>query len=210
MEVPAREGLRMRVQARLDALGINPFEAARRANFERSFVNDLLIGKKSSIRERKLKALAEVLECDAAFLRGQQGVPRAGDQAGRMPLAGICEAGVWREPGGELAGASIPYLPDPRFPVDRQQLFLVRGDHAAPLGIVDGSILVVIAGENCRDGDHVVARRIRSTGDAETTVRLLAGGALSAAPLPTTIESPLIPLNEAEIVGRIVVAYRVL
>lgn len=33
-----------RVQSRLDAIGINPFEAARRAGGgERTFINDLLI-----------------------------------------------------------------------------------------------------------------------------------------------------------------------
>ena len=51
--------LRSRVQTRLAALGINPFEADRRAGLARGYVNDLLIGKKASMRPAALGKLAE-------------------------------------------------------------------------------------------------------------------------------------------------------
>lgn len=65
-----------RVRERLEALGINPFEAARRAGFERSFVNDLLIGRKKSVRGAALLRLATALGCDPAYLVGMQAAPR--------------------------------------------------------------------------------------------------------------------------------------
>ena len=46
------------VAARLDELGRNPFEAARIGGLERSFVNDILIEKKTSVRGQNLSKLA--------------------------------------------------------------------------------------------------------------------------------------------------------
>lgn len=58
------------VQERLDALGINAFEAARRMGegTNRFFVNDILKGKKRSIRGDKLPLLAEALEMSVGEL----------------------------------------------------------------------------------------------------------------------------------------------
>ncbi|XAI96294.1 hypothetical protein [Microcystis phage Mae-JY30] len=204
------EHLRERVQARLDALQINPFEAARRAGLERSFVNDLLIGKKSTMREAKLVALADALDCDVAYLRGFQNTPRAGIAGGAgQPLAGICEAGVWREPGADIPAQPIPFTPDPRYPISDQELYLVRGNHAAGFGITDGSLLVVVKGAAIRDGDHVVVRRRRPSGEIETSVRVQAGGALSASPPAGNSQIAPILMDDAEIVGLIAISFRV-
>jgi phage repressor protein C with HTH and peptisase S24 domain len=54
--------LKSRVEKRLKVLNRNPFEAARIGGLERSFVNDILIGKKESVRERSLQKLATALD----------------------------------------------------------------------------------------------------------------------------------------------------
>ena len=174
--------LRNRLQERLSALKINPFEAARRAGFERSMINDLLIGKKKTIRQGKLEAIADALDCDPEYLAGFQPRPRRreeldGTASEGLPLRGVCEADAWREAGG-LAQELISINPDPRYPADRQSAYLVRGDHAAGLGIDDGAILCVVevsAVEDIRDGDIVLASRSRA-GVVELTARKVSIG----------------------------------
>jgi hypothetical protein len=50
--------LQRAVIARLKELKRNPFEAARLGGLERSFVNDILIGRKRSVRGENLERLA--------------------------------------------------------------------------------------------------------------------------------------------------------
>ena len=57
-----RHSLKTKVAARLDELSRNPFEAARFGGLERSFVNDILIGKKTSVRGDNLAKLAKGLD----------------------------------------------------------------------------------------------------------------------------------------------------
>lgn len=173
-----------RVRNRLDALGLNPFEVARRMDVERGFVNDLLIGRKKSVRGDSLYTLASILECDAEFLLGQQDVPRRARRsvdastAVTVPVAGIVEAGVWREAGaGVRLPASLPLQPDPRFPVSGQAAWIVRGPGADLLGILDGDAVVTVPVEtfaevahSLRHGDAVVARRER---DGETMTMIV-------------------------------------
>jgi len=54
------------VQARLNQLGRNPFEAARKGGLERSFVNDILIGRKKSVRGDNIGRLATALDWTVA------------------------------------------------------------------------------------------------------------------------------------------------
>lgn len=173
--------LRERIRERIAALGTNPFEVAKKAGFERSFVNDLLIGKKQTIREKRLPALSEVLECDPEYLAGSQATPRRGNSAaaGGLGLAGICEAGSWREIGFPLPNApALPIEADPRFSQAGQAAFLVRGDHAAGIGIPDGSIICIATldaisaeGRRLHDGDAVLVRRERD-GSQEFSARI--------------------------------------
>ena len=67
-----RGDLKTIVQRRLAELGINPFEAARRGHLERSFVNDILNGKKHSIRGDNATKLATALEVDVVYLLSQR------------------------------------------------------------------------------------------------------------------------------------------
>ena len=56
------------VQARLNQLGRNPFEAARKGGLERSFINDILIGRKKSVRGDNIGRLATALDWTVADL----------------------------------------------------------------------------------------------------------------------------------------------
>jgi phage repressor protein C with HTH and peptisase S24 domain len=56
------------VQRRLDQIGKNAFEAARDGGLERNFVNDILNGKKASVRGANLEKLAAGLETTPGIL----------------------------------------------------------------------------------------------------------------------------------------------
>jgi hypothetical protein len=56
------------VMERLKELNRNPFEAARLGGLDRSFVNDILIGRKRSVRGDNLERLARALDWDSAVL----------------------------------------------------------------------------------------------------------------------------------------------
>lgn len=173
-----------RVRARLDALDLNPFEAARKAGLERSFVNDVLIGRKKSVREDGLRRMAEALECDPEFLTGHQTdarkVESAAEHLGGMLIIGVAETGVWRARGAGATAARIaPLLPDPRFPGVPCFAVMARGDGAALAGIDDGSLVVGLdyaawrAGYGpLRDGLFAIVRRTRVAFDeVELSIR---------------------------------------
>jgi hypothetical protein len=60
--------LQRAVISRLKELDRNPFEAARLGGLERSFVNDILIGRKRSVRGENLERLARALDWDSRRL----------------------------------------------------------------------------------------------------------------------------------------------
>jgi hypothetical protein len=60
--------LQRAVTERLKELKRNPFEAARLGGLERSFVNDILIGRKRSVRGENLERLARALDWDSRIL----------------------------------------------------------------------------------------------------------------------------------------------
>ncbi len=203
----ASDLMRSRIRERLNALGITVFEAERRAGFKRGYVNDLLIGKKDSLREKQVRPLAKALECEADYLQGLQASPTPTQQAGSA-ISGVIEADAWR-PAGAHSGLDQPYpIPlDGRHDAQKLRHYLVRGDHAAGFGVSDGSIVTVLTiKEPSRDGDLVLARRVAPGGMQELSIRKVGGGALSAAPLKGEIAA--FPITEAVVLGRIVSAIR--
>jgi hypothetical protein len=74
------------VMDRLRELNRNPFEAARVGGLERSFVNDILIGRKRTVRGKNLDRLARALDWDARVLveSTRRGRPSEG-----LSLAGL-------------------------------------------------------------------------------------------------------------------------
>ena len=61
--------------ARLAELNISPIDAAKAAGIERTFVRDLVEGKKGSVRSDKIPDLARALRLDAAALARGEMVP---------------------------------------------------------------------------------------------------------------------------------------
>lgn len=187
-----------RVRERLDALDLNPAETARRAGLGRTFIHDLLAGKKKSIRGTGLSVLASTLECDAEYLLGEQATPRRPfrDASERrtvhensdhpIPVLGICEAGVWRTDAAHLDLGTFPIRPDLRFPGRRQVAFLARGDGASRIGISDGMIVVGIEPDEDDDGSveiagaPLVVRQTRPDGSSETSIRMIEVGTRGA------------------------------
>jgi hypothetical protein len=128
--------LKHRIKARLDALGMNAFEAARIAGWERAYINDLLAGRKAGVHAKNYAKLAEVLSCTVEYLRGEVDQPAQGAApehrfpselaALRLPLKGAIELGSFRKSREEAEAEWAPIGADPRFEGTRQMAFEVR------------------------------------------------------------------------------------
>lgn len=160
-----------RIRNRLNALEITSFEAERRVNLKRSFINDILIGRKKTTSQKGLAKIAEALECDPEYLTGHQSVPRRSpsDADQGMPVSMICETGVWRPLSSVVISGTVPVLPDPRYPGVANIAARVRGDGAVLAGIRDGDVIVALDWTEwsrrfgtLRDGALCLVRRIRT------------------------------------------------
>lgn len=68
------ERLKQLVSAQLQKTGLNPFEAALKGGFERSFINDILIDKKKSVGAKNVSNLAYALGVEADEIFEAMGV----------------------------------------------------------------------------------------------------------------------------------------
>jgi hypothetical protein len=126
--------LKQRIRERLEALDLNAFEAARTGGLERSFINDILSGRKSNIHTRNYIKLATVLRCTPEYLRGEIDFPGEAEKpeefstetlAFGLPISGLIDPGAFRrraEPRNNIA----PMSADPRFIAARQMVYEVR------------------------------------------------------------------------------------
>jgi len=71
--------LREIVVKRLEELGLGPVEAAVQAGIERSFIRDIVEGRKASVRSDKMPMLARALQLDATALARNDAVPLVTD-----------------------------------------------------------------------------------------------------------------------------------
>jgi hypothetical protein len=173
------------VSERLQALNINAFEAARRGGFTRTFVNDIVTGRKKNVKGNQLASLAIALDTSPAFLLGENvdaGMPSAHAEvaANTSPLAkvivaGTVEAGAFREV--EMADdftQEVLFEPrDELFPRARMLAFDVAGDSMnalTPRPIFPGDRVICVAYADIedrlplRDGMTVVVERSRDGG----------------------------------------------
>lgn len=194
-----------KVRERIDHLGSNPAEIARRAGLARTFVSDLLAGKKKSVRGDGLIALASALECDPQYLTGDQPSPRAPRRPAEIhPLTddvrvlGVCEAGVWRTPGSLPDLGTLPGCRDPRLADRTQVAFLARGNAAASVWIADGMMVCGIVPVDDGESDEgfagapLVVRQSRSGVGEETSIRVIEVG-LRGARLISPDRDPMTP-----------------
>jgi len=164
------ETLKDKVSARLKDLDRNPFEAARRAGLERGFVNDILNGRKRSVRGENLVKLAIGLDCDPNYLIGRQETPKSSIQEGPgiVRILGDVAAGIWLDCGIEgwdnYTLEPSPFPPDGRFPTNAQFDLIVCGNSINRFAR-DGQRLRCVAYEAypypVLDDDIVVVERYR-------------------------------------------------
>ena len=69
MSSSKKTALAMRVSERMKHLGLSQAEVARRGRFSRAFVSDILIGRKSELRDQNYSKLAQALQTTIDFLR---------------------------------------------------------------------------------------------------------------------------------------------
>lgn len=164
------ETLKEKVEARLNDLKRNPFEAARIAGLERGFINDILNGRKRSVRGENLVKLAIGLDCDPNYLIGRQEVPK-GDMRegpGIVCIQGDVAAGVWLDCGFDgwdtYELEASPFPPDGRFLTNKQFDVIVRGNSINRFAR-DGQRLRCVLLEAypwpLEDNDIVIAERFR-------------------------------------------------
>ncbi|MGK9086504.1 helix-turn-helix transcriptional regulator [Brucella intermedia] len=176
--------LRKRVQGRLDALGINAFEAAKRGGLTRNFFYELFRMengkyKKDRFNLKHLEAAAFALDCDPEYLTLEQRTPRRGGLPDGKTISGIAEAGALRSAGAGIPKGLTAFIePDPRYPTKSQEIYQVRGGHAAGLNIPSEAFVLTAnrealkgAGRELIAGDIVVVSREAVEGMSEITVR---------------------------------------
>lgn len=172
--------MKERVAERLSALAMSAAEASRRAGLERSFVRDLLNGKKVGVRGLNLQNLATALQCHPDYLTGHRDDPdreagALGEDSVGLPLVAIAETGVFRSRTAPIEAATLPVPRDPRFAWAKQALYLARGPGGEDFGIDEDMLATGIDAEDVvsrggvRDGAIVVVRRTRKVdGETET------------------------------------------
>ncbi|TGP28237.1 phage repressor [Mesorhizobium sp. M2D.F.Ca.ET.232.01.1.1] len=166
------------VANRLKELGINPFEAARRGDLERSYVNDILIGKKQSVRTDKIESLARALQLDPAELSVSKPKTTAEGAVRRVVVRGFVQAGYWAETWewGDDDQYSVPVPDDPAL----QPFTLFAAEARGPSmnkRYPEQTVLVftdaVETGAALELGKRYIVERERADGLREATVKTL-------------------------------------
>lgn len=86
------------VSRRLVELGLGPVEAATKGGLERTYIRDLVEGKKLSVRTDKIESLARALQLDPADLSVSKSTAKAPEGAVRpVSVTGFVQAGYWAE-----------------------------------------------------------------------------------------------------------------
>lgn len=202
-----------RLKSRLSAMNLTVTEATNLGGFKRTFVQDLVSGKKQTVQSKSLVKLAAVLNCTPAYLTGvSDEVGGITAIEGQVPLAGICEIGVWRDT------SVTSYLPSHvtanifDYPAAAGIAFLIHGHGGEDANIPSQSLVIGIKPEYARGGtgeiqvgDIVVLKRQRvGTNEAETSVRrveLRDGRKVLAVPSKALQEAPVIPLPSSDAAG---------
>lgn len=132
--------LRDIVRKRLEDLGLNPFEAARSNGLERGFINDILQGKKQSVRGANLEKLAIALRVQAEdLIPGRKSGPRSADYREIVGYAGADPDGAILFAEGQGTG---DFAPAPADASSEAQPIEIKG-YSMPFFAEDGSLVWV-------------------------------------------------------------------
>lgn len=191
-----RPTLKHRIEKLLEKEQINPAEAGRRGGVGRTLIYDILKEKTKNLRGDTANKLAAALDCDVAYLTGEQPEPRKHSESLEKalttgvvsaPVVGDIAAGVWHEsnpftvfdpdsrPDNEETPL-VPYVPDPKFSGLKQFAVRVKGPSVNKV-IPDGYYAICVpyweARTAIQDGDLVVVERTRA-GLHEGTIKKVA------------------------------------
>lgn len=128
--------LQKRVKIRMDMLGLNAYQTAKKAGLGDSFVRDILRGKTRSPSSENLAKLAIALDTtpDWFIVEGEaevhQDAPRPVELVG-LSVVGKIQAGAWLDRSildDDGEHEVIPVARDPRFPRARQYGLQINGD----------------------------------------------------------------------------------
>jgi len=130
--------LKANVESRLEELGINPYEAARRGGLERNFVQDILHERKRTVRGDNLNKLAKALACEPADLIPSAGSRRSGPEYREViGYAGADPEGTVLFAHGQGTG---DYAPVPPNGSPTARAIEIRG-HSMPFFAEDGTLV---------------------------------------------------------------------
>jgi SOS-response transcriptional repressor LexA len=173
-----------RLEHRMQELDTNAAAVSRQAGLGPTAVHDILSGKNRSPSIETVRALAAALDCDIAYLIGEQETPRPAKPAAAIPVIGIVEAGAFRPmPESNSDNESdVLYLNAPRsdcYPRARHFALQVWGDSmnaAKPVPILQGMHVLCVdtieAGLTIESGKIYVVRRTTDGGQTyEMTVK---------------------------------------
>ncbi|SKB97258.1 Phage repressor protein C, contains Cro/C1-type HTH and peptisase s24 domains [Bosea thiooxidans] len=185
-------GLKEFTQERLRVTGRNPFEAAKIGGLERSFVNDILIGKKQSVRGAKITQLAEALDTSVeavivAMVRhpsNSSGTARnelPSEVGARIPLTahpqkggrpdlavrGIALGGKEGDGDFQLNGDALDYIPRPAGLIGRPEAFavIIRNTSMEPVYKHGWPIFVDPKGRKPVEGEDVLIELLGEGGE---------------------------------------------
>lgn len=181
------------VAKRLTELDLGPVEAAVRAGMERSYIRDIVEGRKKSVRNDKLQDLARALKLDASALASGELVRvETGDSlknsnapAGYVAVTGKVSANTWLSVDDmDFSYDDVEYVPSiGDYPIGQQFGLIIdgnclnkianHGDRLVCLDIIKANIDVVpndlVIVERSRFAGQMVertAKRIRQTSDS--------------------------------------------
>lgn len=170
------------VQRRLAELDLGPIAAATAAGMERTFIRDIVDGRKTTVRQSSLAKLAKALQWTPQQLSAAlEGLPpgvvpevtTSSSPLVPVRLQGTVEAGAWRD--AEDLNQDEPVLlyepRDPDFPQARMMAFDVSGtsmNALKPRPILPGDRVIAVDFEDTglavREGMVAIVRQTRAGG----------------------------------------------
>lgn len=154
--------LQKRLKFRMDFLGLNAYQTAKKAGLGDSFVRDILRGRTRSPSAENLAKLAAALETTPDYFT-LEAEPVEPPKAQPLPISGLAvvgdiQAGTWLDRSLFDDGHEpeiIPVARDPRFPRAKQYGLRVKGD-SMDREFPDGSYVTCVdyfdSGLNMKDG----------------------------------------------------------
>ncbi|WP_292463554.1 S24 family peptidase [Mesorhizobium sp.] len=164
------------VARRLVELGLGPVEAATKYGLERTYIRDIVEGKKKSVRTDKIELLARALQLDPGDLSISKST--AATETRLVTVKGFVQAGVWAET-WEWHDDEHYVVPVPDDPALRPYTLHAAETRGPSMNkrYPDGTILVftdlIETGSPLEFGKRYIVERERSDGLREATVKQL-------------------------------------